>query len=93
MSAMLRRRCCFAGYAFSTYGDTATCWLQDIVLIILIARYRQEPALNNLSAPQPHVSYELGTNKLITSEDKPCPPACLQPCCLTACMLASRQGW
>ncbi|CAL5223684.1 g6235 [Coccomyxa viridis] len=29
-------------YAFSTYGDTATCWLQDIVLIILIARYRKQ---------------------------------------------------
>ncbi len=29
-----------AGYAFSTYGDTAACWVQDIILIVLIAKYR-----------------------------------------------------
>ncbi|KAK9917396.1 hypothetical protein WJX75_003898 [Coccomyxa subellipsoidea] len=28
------------GYAFSTYGDTAACWVQDVILILLIARYR-----------------------------------------------------
>ncbi|BDA48719.1 probable mannose-P-dolichol utilization defect 1 protein homolog [Coccomyxa sp. Obi] len=29
------------GYAFSTYGDTAACWVQDIILIVLIAKFRR----------------------------------------------------
>jgi len=37
---------CTAGYAFSTYGDTAACWLQDIVMIFLIARCRQVSPLH-----------------------------------------------
>ena len=28
-----------AGYAFSTYGEVAACWVQDIVLVGLIARH------------------------------------------------------
>ena len=31
---------CASGYPFSTYGDTAACWLQDIILVLLIAKYR-----------------------------------------------------
>ncbi|CAK0740472.1 hypothetical protein CVIRNUC_001253 [Coccomyxa viridis] len=29
-------------YPFSTYGDTAACWLQDIILVLLIAKYRKQ---------------------------------------------------
>ena len=28
-----------AGYAFSTYGEVAACWVQDIVLVALITRH------------------------------------------------------
>jgi hypothetical protein len=28
------------GYPFSTWGDTLSCWLQDVVLVLLITRYR-----------------------------------------------------
>lgn len=28
-----------AGYAFSTYGEVAACWIQDVVLVVLIARH------------------------------------------------------
>ena len=31
---------CASGYPFSTYGDTAACWLQDIILVLLITKYR-----------------------------------------------------
>lgn len=27
------------GYAFSTYGEIAACWVQDVALVALIARY------------------------------------------------------
>ena len=27
-------------YPFSTWGDTLSCWLQDIILILLILKYR-----------------------------------------------------
>ena len=29
-----------AGYAFSTYGEIVACWLQDIVLALLIVRFK-----------------------------------------------------
>ena len=35
-----RMHACASGYSFSTYGDTAACWLQDIILVLLIAKYR-----------------------------------------------------
>lgn len=28
-----------AGYAFSTYGEVAACWGQDIILVALISRH------------------------------------------------------
>lgn len=28
-----------AGYAFSTYGEVGACWVQDVVLVGLIARH------------------------------------------------------
>lgn len=29
-----------AGYAFSTYGEIVACWVQDIVLALLIVRFK-----------------------------------------------------
>lgn len=37
----LTRRGARAGYAFSTYGEVAACWGQDVVLVALISRYNR----------------------------------------------------